>query len=107
MKKPTKKTKSYYDYIQCRDYLQKKYDYNERDYAGKFKNRDKEDVPYQDFWHWVIEHYQVCNGCFITFSKEYLECDGKESEAWVREIYKHYIDEFADENGELEMYCWW
>lgn len=26
---------------------------------------------------------------------------------WQREIYKRYLDEFADENGELTLYCWW
>ena len=105
MNKPTKKTKSYYDYNQCRNYLQEKYGYDERDYAGRFKNRG-EDLPYQDFWHWVIKRHEVHNGCFIIFSKENLEEDS-ETEDWVKEIYKHYIDEFADENGELEMYCWW
>lgn len=113
MNKPEKKTKSYYKYNECRDYLQKKYGYQERDYAGKFKNRGTKDVElnedllYQDFWHWVIKHYQVCNGCFITFSREYLEEDAEESEDWVLEIYKHYIDEFADEDGMLEMYVSW
>ncbi len=35
------------------------------------------------------------------------ECGHDEdNEDWVKEIYKHYLDEFADENGDLEMYVW-
>lgn len=104
MEKPKKHSKEFYDYRECRDYLQQKYDYDERDLAGWRKKMD-DSVPYQDFWHWVVEHHQISNGCFVTFSREALaELDAVD---WQREIYVRYLDEFADESGELEMWIWW
>lgn len=108
--KPQQKQTTYYDYNECRDYLQAKYGYDERDYAGHFKRKrgkltgTDESVPYLDFWHWVCEHHEIHNGCFITFSRE--ELPGIE-EDWVREIYTHYLDEFEDEKGEVELFAWW
>lgn len=102
--KPKKKSRSYYDYIQCRDYLQAKYNYLERDYAGKFANGKLNGKPYLDFWHWVLDNHEVHNGCEILFSKEELETIEK---PWVKEIYQRYIDEFADKKGELTLYVWW
>lgn len=109
-KKPTKKLKTYYDYNECCDYLQKKYKYNERDYSGRWKDKSKspdDTKPEQSFWRWLIDHFDIHDGCFIVFSKEELDDPDLDAEDWVREIYKRYLDEFADENGELEMYVWW
>lgn len=109
--KPKKQTKGYYDYNQCRNYLQDKYNYDERDYAKKYYRNKKNkitkvnnDKPYLDFWCWVLDNYTINNGCFITFYKNDIK---QIKEDWIKEIYSHYIDEFADENGELEMYIWW
>lgn len=103
--KPVPRTKTAYDYNQCRDYLEAKYGYEERDYVGMFKEKKvNEEVEYLDFWHWVLDRHTIHNGCYVTFSKEELDEIDKE---WVREIYSHYIEEFADDNGELELYVWW
>lgn len=106
MKKPVKKArKPFYNYNKCRNFLQNKYDYEERDYAGKFKKGNaNKDAPYLDFWHWVIENYDINNGCYITFHKDTLE---EIEPAWIKEIYSHYIEEFADESGELVMWVEW
>lgn len=104
MKKPTKQKIEYYDYSECRDYLEQKYGYDERDYAGKFKDGLHDDRPYLDFWHWVVERFNVRNGDYITFERSEIE---EIEQDWVREIYTRYIDEFADKNGNLEMYVGW
>lgn len=153
-----------YDYHECRDYLQKKYGYNERDYSkhhdhfqtyekvtgdahpyydypsesnGKFYvkrtsakrvevTKDEYEAEwklvhdhfkrfqqweqhnpaplYQDFWHWVTDNHEVSNGSTICFSREELE---EIKEPWVRTIYGYYIEEFADEEGSLEMEIYW
>jgi hypothetical protein len=107
LKKPERVNKSFYVYNQCRDYLQDKYGYNERDYAkplfgqeGWHKNWQERP---QDFWYWVCKHYQITNGCFIVFTKDVLE---EIKEDWVRTIYKFYLDEFGT-NGILEMWVEW
>jgi hypothetical protein len=111
MDKPTKRTKESYDYHECRDYINAKLGRDQDDYAGMFKrNASGKLINYDPskeflcFWHWVIENYTISNGCFVTFHRERLE---EINEPWIKEIYGHYIDEFADESGELEMYVWW
>ena len=52
--KPTPKTRVAYDYHEVTEYLEKKYKFNSRDYAGRFIRDDLSDKPkppYQDFWH--------------------------------------------------------
>lgn len=105
--KPTKKTKSFYNYAQVRDYLQAKYGYNERKVplpeTDRLSNHPEVD-QYGDFWYWLVCTYDISNGCFVTFSRDQLpEIQG----TWVKEIYKHYLDEFADDDGILEMWVWW
>ncbi len=63
--------------------------------------------PYLDFWHWVIENYNPHNGCFMTFSYAALSYDYAEHPEWVRTIYRNYLDEFANEPGELKMFVQW
>jgi hypothetical protein len=104
MNKPTPKTKTAYSYTECRDYLQEKYGYKERDYAGKFKHRDMDDIPYQDFWHWVVGNYQIHNGCYVTFTKEVLD---EIQEDWVKTIYSYYLHEFALDKNEVTFYVEW
>jgi hypothetical protein len=93
----------HFDYRDCRDYLQAKYNYAERDYGQKYCGKRDENAPYLDFWHWVIANYEIHNGCFITFSEDMLP---EIQEDWIRTIYGHYLTEFAKE-GELEMYISW
>jgi len=113
MEKPQSKIKQYYDYHECRNYLQEKYGYDERDFSNQATKGGRE-AQTLDFWYWVIEHDDIHNGCFVIFSKEILEdedTDWTEIDDkfgnWQKEIYQHYIDEFADENGEVEFYVWW
>jgi len=129
MDKPVKKTREAFDYHECRDYLQDKYQYSERDYAGHFgepaqnspavaaapieKNEsvawDEERPPYWDFWHFVIDHTEMHNGTYITMSEEWLPM----ATDWQKEIIQHYIDEFAEpathdeECREVEFYVEW
>lgn len=106
--KPTQKTKTYFDYNECRNYLQEKHGYNEQDYTGLFRHLGSGEpppvLPYQNFWHWVVGRYNAHNDCFVTFSRDVLP---EIEEGWVKTIYSHYLDEFADEKGELEMHVWW
>lgn len=113
MDKPQKKTKSFYDYLKCSEYLEKKYNYKEHDYAGKYKWEGNkiveynENVPHLNFWHYVCDHYNISNGCFITFSKEFLDDNNSNMPEFVKKIYNYYLDEFADENGEIEFLVSW
>lgn len=108
MQKPKKHKKEYYDYNECRDYLQEKYGYDERDYLGMFTGKTVNDnVEYQDFWHWVCDNYEIHNGCCITFDMELLKEKDIYIKPWQKEILKHYLEEFADENGKVELYVWW
>ena len=106
--KPSQNVIHYYNYNECRNYLEKKYGYDERDYANKYvydsngmATKRNHDVPYQDFWHWVVDRFDVTNGGMITFSKYTTP-----EEDWQKEIYQRYMDEFA-ENGELIMKTSW
>lgn len=99
MDKPQPKTLTYYDYVECRDYMQQKYGFAERDYS---KQR-------HDFWHWLCDHEDIHNGGYVTFSREILQewqADGNIPD-WAAEIYTHYLDEFADDLGTVEFCTWW
>lgn len=108
MDKPQPKTLIYYDYHECRNYLQEKYGYNERDYAGHFTTHNNI-KPYLNFWHWLIDHEEISNGSYVTFSRENL-AEWKVDEVipdWAAEIYTRYLDEFADALGTVEFCTYW
>lgn len=103
--KPEPLTLVKHDYNKCRDYLEAKYGYHERDVLGRF--RGNPDAEYLDFWHWVVDNYEVRNESFMTFSRSRLDGDHADAPEWVRKIYGHYLEEFADANGEVHFYVWW
>ena len=88
-KKPKSYTLTLYDYGACRDYIGKKY------LCG-------------DLWGWLIEHGDIHNGCLIELTKEILDDEDTDwDETDQKEIYRHFIEEFANEQGILKMWCWW
>lgn len=75
-----------YNYDLCEDYVRRKY--------GKCKG---------DFWGWVCDNYAQSEGCLITFSRSrLLEKDSFPD--WAREYYGHFLEEFANEKGDLVLY---
>ena len=109
MNKPTKQTKTCYDYHQCRNYLQDKYGYNERDYANRFKKPYNASAPYQDFWHFVLEMApNITNGSFFVMDEYWLD---EASHEWQKQILNYYLDEFGEyeDTGSrtIEFYIEW
>ena len=81
------------DYHECRDYLQEKYNYKERNYANRTFGGDNNDAPYLDFWHWVVDACEVHNGGIMTFHKEMLE--QFEDDDFHHIILTYYFNEFC------------
>lgn len=104
------------DFNECTDYIEKKYGYSTRGFAFDEEKLlgPTTELEYRDFWHWVVDHYTIHNGCHIEFSQETLD-EYKELEPndpygmkdWQIKIYQDYLNEFADENGEINFYVWW
>lgn len=100
LNRPQLKVKFALDYHECSEYLENKYGYNERDYAGRFGDTFNLDVPYQDFWHFVIEKADyITNGCYFVMYKDWA--DGLDENDYRRIILNHYFQEFGkdDEDG--------
>jgi hypothetical protein len=103
LKKPVEKVKRYYDYNECRDYLQKKYGYDERNYGKKAKNKFGHG---KDFWgsFVILMAPNIENGSYFQMSNEWLIG----SEDWQKEILEHYLSEFGTgENRIIEFYAIW
>jgi hypothetical protein len=100
------------NYLDCVKWIESKYKISLRDFAGKFKNiKDNKpnDVPYQDFWRWVIGiNIGIHNGSRFYLSI-YPEDIKEEEEKWVRDIlqmFKAEFEEYADE-GILTFWVEW
>lgn len=103
VKKPDKKVMTYYDYDECRQYLEKKYGYDERDYAGRFTGRGNERAPYQDFWHFVVEKGSAHNDALMVMSEWWKEG----AEPWQAEILERYLSEFGEgDPGDRSIEFW-
>lgn len=108
MKKPQPKAKAKMalDYHECRDYLQEKYDYQERDYAGKWTNKSPDDVPYLDFWHYVISQAEyITNGSYFEMDKDWK--DGLDDDDFRVTIINYYFKEFGNGNDSIEFWVQW
>lgn len=99
MKKPKPQTKSFYDYHQCAKYVAHVLGVKDlRDYAGRWSDGHKEDREYQDFWHFLLDHVEISNGCMIqipTYLLDYNEFD--ELKDWQVKILKVFRDKFGDD----------
>lgn len=105
MNKPKPYTKTYYDFMQCRNYITT---------MNKLKNRGVEE---REFWHYLCNTHEVRNGSEIYLSREgYDELIAdhqdpnypvKKPSSSVTEFYNMLLDEFADEDGELVMWVEW
>ena len=52
--------------------------------------------------------FDIHNGCYITFTKSELDyLLTSDTPEWISTVYKWFLDDFADSNGELEMYVDW
>lgn len=114
------------DYHEVMDYIEKKYKIDTRGYTPKcgFTEEQLEEakryggdrVPYLDFWHYLMDHNEINNPCYVylnllgDYEEGKSEDDGdwdgdsKYRPRWVREIQKMLYDEFKPEDGELV--CW-
>lgn len=111
MNKPSPQSKTALDYHECRDYLQAKYNYNERDYDACFQTsrglEPDSSRPYKDFWHYVLEKCDyIKNGCYFDMDKEYF-LEGLEEDDFRYIITNHYFDEFGDGNPNIEFWIEW
>ena len=107
--KPEKRWHVYaYAYHECRDYLQARDGYDERDYAGTFRGHPQ--APYQDFWHFVLEQApHLCSeGACFTMDDSWTV----DVEPWQRAIVLKYLETFGQADSSdgaryIDFYVWW
>lgn len=107
------------DYHACAHYIEKKYDVRLRNWSKKFyDNPNKEDRPYQDFWHWIVENNpHLTNGSEIRFCikrdhfDDKLWCKPSEDKMWILDVLDLWDKEFGeyveDYEGLLEFWVEW
>lgn len=102
IKKP--KPKLLYDYNECAEYLQEKYNFpvykdhviHRRDEnTGKW-SKSREYCTMRDFWVWVTGEYDVTNPSFTFNISDNTDRDLSRNEPWALEIFSRFIDEFGD-----------
>lgn len=108
MNKPESKQQNepVYDWHEIESYIEFKYNKKVRDWAGKWISKDRT-LPYQDFWHWLIDNGGINNGSYFyihTPSYPDFEEDCKPEEPWINEILEILDKEFPEAKGEL--HCW-
>jgi hypothetical protein len=124
LKKPEPKIVKELDWNECVDYIEKKHKFQFRDYANMFNNAEgkvNDDVPYLDFWHYLIDAKSISNGCSIDFSNEDLEYvqDGcgetpkdkdlpEQYRGWKQKIIEIILTEFGEgKKRECHFSVWW
>ena len=105
-------TKTVMNFIDMCSFIDEKYGINQRNYAGKTYAHGSEgyDKPYQDFWHYQMDNsvHFPANDSFGHINLQYQLDDAKED--WQREIAQLWLDEygeFADSDGEIELWVSW
>jgi hypothetical protein len=100
-----------YNFNDCTKYIEQKYGYQTRGYISIEEKGldDSVEIGYRDFWHWILDRHEIHNGCYIEFSKYDLDMYKEYGDIndWEAKIYQDYLNEFADENGEINFYVWW
>jgi hypothetical protein len=108
MDKPKKRTREYLDYNECAHWIEKKYNVNLRNYAGRKFTGESDDPPYQDFWHSIVNHNEIHNGSFFWFDIEWWK-ENKSTPDWEKEILKMFESEFGEfiDDGAIKFWVDW
>jgi hypothetical protein len=116
MKKPKPITVSQLDWSECIEYLEKKYDFESRNYA-KSSYSTFNTKPYLDFWHYICDSQNPSNGGTIYFDKDSLDiCKfnhedkdlPKEFRGWREKIIGYILNEFGEgKNKQCEFKTEW
>ncbi len=107
-KKPKKKQihGPVYHYNEVMAYIREKYGKDTRNWRGTKFTGKKDDAPYCDFWHWILDRNEISNGCFFTLyidEEEYFKDDFEKE--WVTEIFDILKKEFNE--TEFEFWVEW
>jgi hypothetical protein len=89
MKKPTKQ--GYYNYLECVDYINQKYNCDIDKYGDKNNS----------FWDEINEWGDLVNGSTLT-----LYTDLYDDKEWAKEIVKMFMAEFG-ENQQVNFVVYW
>lgn len=85
-------------------FIEDKYSIRISDFAEKFaKTGYREDVEYQDFWHFLVDYLTFSNGDIVNFSWEELK-EGTDHD-WQKEICDLFIAEFGTDYIDV-MFSW-
>lgn len=109
LNKPVKKqSKPFWDYYEVAHYLEELHGKNFRDYANKFgkARSDDEVIPYQDFWHWIMDQNEVSNGSWIHLPEWEYFMNNKDTEPWKKEIMQ-YFKEFLGDDYDERLWVEW
>lgn len=109
MTKPRPRSRKALDYNEMITYLEHKYSFNNRDFLGRYgKEIFDGEVPYCDFWHWMLKNAfydDISNGCYRTiYIDELLE---SHHPGWVNKILTYIKREFASKKDSIEVFIAW
>lgn len=95
MRKPENKVilNNCYDYHECDLYISSLLGYNLRDTLGKWTDKEKKEVEYRDFWHFLCHEQEISNPCFIIISSGMKD----RANDWQCEIIDAFIKEFGED----------
>lgn len=107
-KVPTKRTTKSWHYNEVAAHLERLHGKKFRDYSGKFAEGapDDNDIPYQDFWHWIMDLNEVTNGCYIHLPEWDYYFNNESVEPWKKEIMQYFKDFLGDDYNERLWVEW-
>lgn len=106
--KPKKQERTpIYDYFECRDYIESKYKIKTRNLKGG-----------SSFWSYIIGNLDGGRPLHIYLNRHDYEIFLTDDDYWrlseleehkdeILKVYKMFLDEFADDSGDLEMEADW
>lgn len=85
MDKPTQHTIKFLDYHECQKWIEEKYNI-------QFRSSE------HDFWLWLVDHYDIHNGCTINLqvSQESDEDPESMEDPWIEQILGYFEEEFRE-----------
>lgn len=87
--KPKAEKMVVFDYHECAAFVGQKLGYDLCDTLGRFTGNPK--AEYRDFWHFLIDHCDIHNGCQI-----WMPTPEKCNKDWQNVILQAFLDEFGE-----------
>ena len=107
MEKPGLIPRAAIDFLDATEWIEKKYEVNVRDYAGRWVGEFNKNKPYLDFWHYICDEANISNGIIQTLNFEDMRLNATDWQIEIIDLFDKEFQGYKNKEGFIPFYFGW